>query len=340
MPDQFDIDSDAIREGGDGDAVSVRESLEKAFDEGSDVPKSGGEASGDDVVHGPSSLPGQEVPPDTPSGQAGDRPPSESSDGAAPATEPMEAPAHWASGDREMFSKQTPEAQKWLMERYQGMESAHTQRSQEIAPIRQFVDQWSPYTQQFGATVEQAAQTLFQTEYRLRSGDNAQKLAVLRELVQAYGVQAPGEGEMPADPRVGELQQQLFQMQAMQQQQAQAAQQQQVQTTTQQVQAFAGQKDDKGNLAHPYFGDVETEMTRLAQADLAAGVQPDLQSLYDRAVWANPTTRAKLMAEQQKASVQKARSAGGSISGAGAPAAEQPRGLRETLEQAYDMQAA
>ena len=106
------------------------------------------------------------------------------------------------------------------------------------------------------------------------------------------------------------------------------------------IQAFADEKGAGGKLAHPHFGDVRNDMTRLAQADLAAGVQPDLKSLYDRAAWANPAVRAKLMAADNQEKARKAKRAGGQVSGAGAAAAEQPKGLRATLEAEWDRQSA
>lgn len=279
---------------------------------------------------------------------------------AGDASASIEAPAHWSAADREMFGKVAPDAQKWLLDRSKAMEAAHTRRSQEIAPMRQLAERWNPYFQQLGASAPQAIDLLLQTEYQLRTGSQEKKLEVIRDLIRDYGIQAPagetdgGTEQGARDPRVDQLTEQLQQMQQGWQQQQQTTVQQQ-QAMQQQamgraqaaLQAFANQKGADGKLAHPHFGEVQDEMTRLAQADLAAGVQPDLNSLYERAIWANGTTRSQLLAAQQsqeaerrRQEAEKAKRAGGQISGAGAPATEQPKGLRETLEAAWDRQSA
>ena len=305
--------------------------------------------------------------------------PSESTQSAADQGEPdsapgeaseeshasVEAPAHWSAADREMFGKQPPEARKWLMERSRAMEAAHTRRSQElaqqqqqfsqqVAPVAQIAQKWQPYLQQVGAAFPQAVDLLFDKEYRLRTGSQDQKIEIVRQIIADYGIEPPGGGEESQapvqDPRVDQLTQQIHQMQAgWQQQQAQTVQQQQAYQqqalgrAQASLQEFATTKGADGKLAHPHFGEVQNDMTRLAQADLAAGVQPDLQSLYDRAVWANGNTRSQLLsaqqgqeAERRRQEAEKAKRAGGQISGAGAPAAEQPKGLRETLEASWD----
>ena len=70
------------------------------------------------------------------------------------APQPIEAHVHWAAKDREMFEKvgkTDPKAQKWLMDRSRAMEAAHTQRSQEFAPLRQTIERWQPFFDNIGA---------------------------------------------------------------------------------------------------------------------------------------------------------------------------------------------
>ena len=259
------------------------------------------------------------------------------------AAAPIEAPAHWAAADREMFGKLTSEGQRFLMQRSQAMEAAHTRRSQEIAPLRDLAQRWNPYFEKLNVPAPQAIDLLMQTEYKLRTGSNETKMEVLRQLVNDYSIQAPeedGEGNfVQEDPRISQLQAQLQEMQAQQQYGVQQQQQQRYMQSHASIRNFASMRGDDGKLSHPFFGEVQADMTRLAQADLAGGVQPDLQSLYDRAVWANPVIRSKMLAQETQAKVQKAKSAGGQISGAGAPKTAQPQGLRETLEQAWDAAA-
>lgn len=269
----------------------------------------------------------------------------------------LEAPVHWSLNDREMFAKQTPEAQKWLLDRSNAMEAAHTKRSQELAderngmaPLNGVVTKWGGYLGQMGATPDQAFDSLMQVEYTLRTGTPAQKVAALRKIVTDYGITAPKEGEdltPAADPRVDALQHQIQQMTAGQQQQQRAAQQAQVAQAAREVETFRNEMTEAGKPAHPYFGEVEAEMTKWAQADLAAGVQPEIKSLYERACWSSPAVREKLIAEQtavaqakQAEDVKKKRAAGATISGAGSAPAEKPKDLRQSLADRWDAMVA
>lgn len=257
----------------------------------------------------------------------------------------VEAPAHWSLADREMFAKQTPEAQSWLMERSKAMEAAHTKRSQEIAPMRQTLEKWGPYLGQVGAAPEIAVDRLMNVEYGLRTGTQDEKRQILRELAQSYGITAPQEGETPPDPQIAELRREIQTLRGQSQQQTQSTEDQRVAQMEASVQQFAEQRTEQGDLAHPYFGEVQGYMAAFAQHEIAAGKQPELGSLYDQACWASPTVRAKLIAEQQKASadeqkqkqaekVKQAKAASGSISGAGSGTANQQQKTPETVDDA------
>ena len=257
----------------------------------------------------------------------------------------LEAPAHWSMKDRETFSKIPRDAQAFLLERSKAMEAAHTQRSQEIAPLRNAADNWKGYLQGMNMQPEHAFNELMKVEYGLRTGTQAQKIGILRQLVNDYGIQAPQEGaDQQENPQIAALQQQFQEFQNGQQnwqQQQVQAQQQQVQA---EIEAFRTELTEAGKLAHPHFGEVESLMTSMAQADRAEGKQPHLKDLYERATWASPTVRPILLAQQQQEAAAKQaeavkakRNAGSTLSGAGSSTrAEQPMDLRATLEAAWD----
>ena len=340
-------DTGAVPEhGGAEGAITLQDALEKAWPD--DEPDGGSEAAPTDGT--------QETGPDTGGAepgksqdapQAGTQPEGGATapqDSGTSPTQPVEAPANWPAADREMFAKQTPEAREWLMRRHREMEGAFTRNSQAIAPMRQLTERWDPYFRQLGVPAPQAIDRLLDTEYNLRNGSNAAKIEILQRLVQDYGIAPPDtddEGNvLGPDPQVAELTRQIEEMRNGQMQQHQAVQHRRVAHAAGAIQTFAEQKGADGTLAHPFFGEVKSEMTRLAQADLAAGVQPDLKSLYDRAAWANPTVRARMLAADNQEKTQKAKRAAVQVSGAGAPAAEQPKGLREALEAGWDNLAA
>lgn len=129
---------------------------------------------------------------------------------------------------------------------------------------------------------------------------------------------------------------------------------QQEEAVSSQVNEFKSAKDDKGGLLHPHFEEVESLMTSLAQAALASKqAVPSLKELYETAVYANPSTRDKVLtaarqqeetkrAEAARAKAASARRAGSSVTGApGTGQAPSGRSaselsLREQLEAAAD----
>jgi hypothetical protein len=121
-----------------------------------------------------------------------------------------------------------------------------------------------------------------------------------------------------------------------------------------QVNQFKSAVDPSGQLLHPHFDEVEDLMASLANAALASKQPvPSLDQLYETAVYANPSTREKVLAaqrqqeetkriEEARAKAASARKAGSSVTGA--PGSGQaPNGksmselsLREQLEAAAD----
>jgi hypothetical protein len=137
------------------------------------------------------------------------------------------------------------------------------------------------------------------------------------------------------------------------QQRAQQQRQQQIERENRvstEIDQFQNSQDDKGNLQHPHFEEVEAQMTALAQAAIASRQPvPPLKELYETAVWANPSTRAKEIAARETAQREKAsaearakaaaaKKAGSSVTGApGAgqtQVASKSQSLREQLEEA------
>lgn len=259
---------------------------------------------------------------------------------AAPASNPLEAPQHWSQADKDWFNKlPTPEMRaKWL-EKSKSLESGYNAKFQEVAPLRKVIEKHNPYLQSVGATAEQAFDYLINAERQLRLGSAEQKQQMLAQIAKDYGISLPTGAQAPAaqpavpaegehwDPTVQALQQKLTaleQAETSRRNQFQAEQQQRVAA---EIMSFANAKTEGGLPANPYFAEVADDIARLANADRLAGRTPVLKTLYDAAVWANPTTRARLIADQAaaeqrkretdaKAKAEQARKASGSISGA------------------------
>jgi hypothetical protein len=133
---------------------------------------------------------------------------------------------------------------------------------------------------------------------------------------------------------------------------ARAAQQSAVQRIETELETFKSAQDDKGNPLHPHFEELETEMALLAKAAIEARLPvPPLKELYEKAAWANPSTRdamhaARDRAQQEKAAAEarakaaKARKAGSSVNGAPGPGqAQQGRQVERTLREELDAAA-
>jgi hypothetical protein len=105
-----------------------------------------------------------------------------------------------------------------------------------------------------------------------------------------------------------------------------AAEQERIAATRRQIADFAAQIDENGELSHPFFCEVETEMMHLALIDRALGKRPDvadlcpiLADLYDRAVWANRATREKQLVLWTKAEAKRRAAERKAKAEAGAP---------------------
>lgn len=97
-----------------------------------------------------------------------------------------------------------------------------------------------------------------------------------------------------------------------------------------QIQAFGGQKDEKGELLHPYFDLVYQSMKSLLQNGLVAS----LEDAYKQAIWLNADIRKELIAQKinsEAEEAQKAQKAAFSPKGK-AKAPERPLTLREEIE--------
>ena len=246
--------------------------------------------------------------------------------GQAAAQPAVEAPAEWPSDHRAQFGKLPPPMQQFFMDRHKAMEAAHTRRSQDIAPLRNLEQQWRPHLQAIGAQLPQVANQAMEFDYAMRSAaSNDQKLDVLINLGRQYGVDFNGGGaagggqwndendKFGVARQVQEMQQPIVQQlrqfgdqlgriqtQGTTFQQAQA--QRELARAEQLVSEFQNRKDAKGNLAHPFYADVEQDMKVLAQAWKASGRPLDISELYKQACWMNPAVRTKMQRGVQASS--------------------------------------
>lgn len=259
----------------------------------------------------------------------------------------------------------------------------------EYEPVDKIFEPYREKMKQAGWTPRTLIEGWASAEKRLMDGDGVAVIASLingykidlGKVAQALGIRprqqapAPRQGEEPPPQPDGqatqlppELLQQLQQLTTNQQKidqrladedrrradevrRAQTSAEQRVST---EIDQFKSAQDDKGNLLHPHFEELETQMSLLAKAAID-GRQPvpPLKELYETAVWANPSTRAAAIAARDKAQREKAdaearakaeraKKAGSSVTGAPgssqAPSGKRPaeRSLLEELEAAAE----
>jgi len=237
----------------------------------------------------------------------------------------------------------------------EGVKAAFIRRSEEMhrgleqfREKAQFGDAMVQAIQPFAQTIQslgvhpaQAVQKLMAADHSLRYGTPQQKQQMIATIARDYGVDlSQGLPEAPyVDPNVSALQQQVQQLTGWIQQKQQVEEQRQMDTLNSEVQQFAS------DPANKHFNSVVNEMMGLLQANIVT----NLRDAYDRAVYANPATRAQVLAEQQAqaeakrkadatAKAQEAkRAAAVNVSRRGSQPAKRPVGsmedtIRETAE--------
>lgn len=277
----------------------------------------------------------------------------------------IEAPANWSETDKAAFKGLPPDAQNFLLKRHTAMETDYTRKTQEIASIRR---EYEPIAQIFAPHAEAMKQSGYTPATLVQAWANVERelqqgrgIGVVKSLVDGYkmdrqqvaqalgltaptaapGVDAPPPAShqpIQLPPEIAAKLQTYDQFIANQQREreAEAARQQQQDAARVMgtIEQFSAAKGPDGALLHPYFADVEEGMTRLAIAARTRGeAVPPLDELYDQAVWANPSTRAKILEaknaadqaqrtakeskriEEAKAKAAKAKRAGSSVTG-------------------------
>lgn len=275
---------------------------------------------------------------------------------AAPVLEP---PSNWSEQDKATFKTAPPEVQEWALRRHNEMESAFTKKTQEIADFRRGyepVDQlFAPHMEELRAQNTTPAEVI-QRWYQAEQFLTQDPVGGLQWLAQTFGVDLGQIGQQPeagaVDPQVQSLKQELSELKNAWTQREQTEARTRQQAISTEIQTFAAEADGSGQPAHPHFDAVVQDMVHLAQAERAAGRTPVLKELYDKAVWANPSTREKVLASQRQAEAKKqadearakaaaARKAGSSVTGApttgGGSATD--LSLREQLEASFRQSA-
>lgn len=204
-------------------------------------------------------------------------------------------PASWAKDKHDVWQGMTPEAQEYYELREKQMLDGieqYKQGHQFASAIQQTIAPFREMLQTHGVNEVEAISNLFQWNQALQSGTLEQRQQALIALGNDLGL-IPREGQPQIDPRTQELQQRLDRIERQEKQREQQAYQQNYQKVATEVEAFAA------DPAHEHFEDVADDVILL----LKTGV--DLKEAYEKAVWANPITRAKEQARLIEAEAKK-----------------------------------
>jgi hypothetical protein len=293
---------------------------------------------------------GAETDP-APSGEGGEESPdqgSEPGDGAAD-EQPLTPPERWSAEDKAQFAGLPREAQDLVLKREADVERHLSQKSQEIAELQR---NYAPLDNIIGPRKQAWALSGFTPDaalnhlFALSDFASRDQAGFIQWFSQQHGIDLAelATGAHAPDPKTQALQQRINQLE-----QGLQAQQAQVETSARSdaqavITAFAA---DKTNA--PYFAEVEGDIAAIMPSVRAQnpGASPKelLQKAYDKAVWANETTRNKAIsareAAQRKADAAaalKAQKAGGiNVKKAGAaPSSDKPKTWQESLERAAD----
>jgi DNA-binding transcriptional MerR regulator len=340
--------------------VSLREALEKAYDDTERTPAGSSEAGGSTENSAEpvrTTAPTEKSEPTTTVADASDdtgtrttedpgaKPDAtEGDDESARAVEVKDkAPESWKPAAREFWQKLPAEARQEIQRREADMNQfvQRTAAQRKIADA--FINTVNPYMgmiQAEGGNPIETVNNLLATAAFLRTGPAAQKAVMVAKLVKDFGISiqdldaALAGQDLPPDPNA-QLQQLLDQRLAPVNQllstvqQARAQREQQTDAVVdQEIIAFA--QDPK----HEFFADVKDEMADMVELAARRGRTMSLAQAYERAVANDPEIQATLKrrAEQKKAAGSSLQSRGPSM---GAPDAK-GRSLRADLEFAFD----
>jgi hypothetical protein len=211
-----------------------------------------------------------------------------------------EPPASWSKEQHENWSKVPKEAQDYIelrekqmldgIEQYKAGNQFAQEMAKVVEPFRAAIDK------HVGGNELQAIHNLFSHQQVLTEGSLESRQNAFLALGKSLGL-IPEEGQAQPDQRTVELQQRVERMEQQERQRADKIRTEQYNKVSQEVEAFATDK------ANEHFELVADDVVLLLNTGL------DLKTAYERAVWANPITRAKEMAKtteaQSKAAAKK-----------------------------------
>ena len=222
--------------------------------------------------------------------------------------EPIELPEDFPEEKRAAFEAMPREAQEWALNEYKSFQAGFTKKTQELAGDKKFKEKYG-WAEQIFAPLEQALMMhgLTPQQYvgqllAIQQGLQTNPEQTIKHLAQQRGVALDGlqEADEYQDPEIRALKEEIANLRQGLTVREQTEAQNQQSHLMDQIRLFGTEKDADGNLTHPHFDAVMDDMARLAVYQRNQGIQPELNQLYEQAVWSNPEVRQTLLDEQKK----------------------------------------
>lgn len=224
----------------------------------------------------------------------------------APAPQPaIGAPNSWTAEMKAAWDRLPAEVRPYIAQREAEAHKAITTMGQTLKqyePIGQTIARYHPIIQQTGMAPEQAIERLFTAQAKLMQDP----IGGIEEIARSFGVNLRdvyGAQPDPNDPSTAPLVRKLSQVEERLAQQQQyiesleAARTQHAQQSEQALMAQAATEIETFKAANPLIEEpgIRPLMAQFVEQGLS------LQDAYDRAIWADPATRAKVQAQQKPA---------------------------------------
>lgn len=214
---------------------------------------------------------------------------------APPAAELLPAPKSWPKDMHDHWGKVPKEVQEYITNiREKQMLEGIEQYKQAAQYGKSLNDVLAPYQsllQSKGLDAPRAVADLMQAYTALTQGTPEQRRAAYAQMGKNLGIPAapdPSAPVNPVDPEVQSLKTQFDQIQA------QLTAQQQEAYTAAQRQALSEVETFASDAAHGYFEELQDDILGFLK------LGDSLQGAYEKAMWANPATRAKEIARTQQ----------------------------------------
>lgn len=227
------------------------------------------------------------------------------------AVKPIEPPKHWSDSAKERFAKLDADTQKELIETTKTERQALTKLGQTVKafePVGKVLETFKQTFERRNMSYEQGLEQLLRAQDAL----DTNPVEAIKKLAAAYRVDlsqlagVPGQGQphqLPPDPEVtalkthiADLERQLGEVSGYVSQTQRQAYESKVNQLSAAIDAFAKDKPDFEDVADQ----VQANFVQLTRANPGLTYDAALAQAYDAAIWSNPKTREKALADHQR----------------------------------------